>query len=133
MPGRPQFQLGVDLLRVWQVSDGPNVGFVTYACESGREGGELRDCERIVRSLEFREDGGAVNKSPEWARLRRAAELVQTEQCFPSPFPRCVPVPFSQPRGHPFGRVRLHISVLVGLIGTATGACVGWLIEALRR
>jgi hypothetical protein len=42
-----------DFLRVWQVSDSRNFAFVTYTCESGQEGGELRDCERIVRSLQF--------------------------------------------------------------------------------
>jgi hypothetical protein len=33
----------------------------------------------------------------------------------------------------PGASVNLHVAVLVGLIGTAIGACVGWLIEALRR
>jgi hypothetical protein len=33
----------------------------------------------------------------------------------------------------PGASVNLHISVLVGLIGTAIGACIGLLIEALRR
>jgi hypothetical protein len=33
----------------------------------------------------------------------------------------------------PGASVNLHVSVLVGLIGTAIGACVGWLIEAFRR
>jgi hypothetical protein len=47
-----------NFLRVWQVSDGRNFAFVTYTCESGREIGELRDCERIVRSLQFRGGGG---------------------------------------------------------------------------
>jgi hypothetical protein len=52
------FAWGEDVLRVWQVSDGRNFAFITYTCESGREGGELRDCERIVRSLQFRRGGG---------------------------------------------------------------------------
>jgi hypothetical protein len=33
----------------------------------------------------------------------------------------------------PGANVNLHISVLVGLIATTIGACVGWLVEALRR
>jgi hypothetical protein len=52
------FAWDTDFLRVWQVSDGRNFAFVTYTCESGREIEELRDCERIVRSLQFRGVGG---------------------------------------------------------------------------
>jgi hypothetical protein len=33
----------------------------------------------------------------------------------------------------PGASINLHVAVLVGLIGTAIGAWVGWLIEALRR
>jgi hypothetical protein len=33
----------------------------------------------------------------------------------------------------PGASVNLDVAVLVGLIGTAIGACVGWLVEALRR
>ncbi|MFI5457616.1 MAG: hypothetical protein ACHRXM_19410 [Isosphaerales bacterium] len=35
--------------------------------------------------------------------------------------------------GKPGAGVDLHVSVLVGLVATATGACVGWLIDLLRR
>jgi hypothetical protein len=52
------FAWGEDFLRVWQIADGRNFAFVTYSCESGQEGGELHACERIVRSLQFRRDGG---------------------------------------------------------------------------
>jgi hypothetical protein len=48
------FTWGDDFLRVWQVSDGRNFAFVTYTCESGQEGRDLGECERIVRSLRFR-------------------------------------------------------------------------------
>jgi hypothetical protein len=52
------FAWGDDFLRVWQVSNGRDFAFVTYTCESGQEIGELRDCERIVRSLQFRGGSG---------------------------------------------------------------------------
>jgi hypothetical protein len=52
------FTWGEDFLRVWQISDGRHFAFVTFTCESGQEGGELHDCERIVRSVQFRRDGG---------------------------------------------------------------------------
>jgi hypothetical protein len=48
------FAWGEDFLRVWQISDGRNFAFVTYTCESGQEGRELVECERIVRTLQFR-------------------------------------------------------------------------------
>ena len=48
------FTWGEDFLRVWQVSDGRNFAFVTYTGESGQEQRELDECERIVRSLQFR-------------------------------------------------------------------------------
>jgi hypothetical protein len=35
--------------------------------------------------------------------------------------------------GKPGAGVDLHVSVFVGLIGTAIGACVGLLIDRLRR
>jgi hypothetical protein len=35
--------------------------------------------------------------------------------------------------GKPGAGVNLHVSVLVGLVGTAIGACLGVVIEALRR
>jgi hypothetical protein len=54
------FAWDTDFLRVWHLSDGRNFAFVTYTCESGQEGAELRDCERIVRSLRFRSDRGRV-------------------------------------------------------------------------
>ncbi|MBI5760374.1 MAG: hypothetical protein HZA46_17805 [Planctomycetales bacterium] len=47
------FSRGCLFLRVWQLSDGKNFAFVTYNCESGEEGKELADCERIVRSIRF--------------------------------------------------------------------------------
>jgi len=34
--------------------------------------------------------------------------------------------------GKPGAGVDLHVSVLVGLVGTAIGACVGWLVDRLR-
>jgi len=54
------FTWGEDFLRVWQVSDGRNFAFATYTCESGQEGRELGEVERIVRSLRFRQAGGAT-------------------------------------------------------------------------
>jgi hypothetical protein len=38
-----------------------------------------------------------------------------------------------QSQGKPGAGVNLGISVLVGLIGTAIGGCVGWLIGYLRQ
>jgi hypothetical protein len=40
-------------LRAWYITDGRNVAFVTYNCANGEQDGELPECERIVRSLEF--------------------------------------------------------------------------------
>jgi hypothetical protein len=40
-------------LRAWYISDGRNFAFVTYNCADGEQDGELPECERIVRSLEF--------------------------------------------------------------------------------
>ncbi|WP_165228344.1 hypothetical protein [Aquisphaera insulae] len=54
------FEWGEDFLRIWQVSDGRNFAFVTYTCESGQQGRELGDAERIVRSIRFRDSGGDV-------------------------------------------------------------------------
>jgi hypothetical protein len=44
---------GEDFLRVWQVSDGRNFGFITYTCAAEHGGLELAVCERIVRSIVF--------------------------------------------------------------------------------
>jgi hypothetical protein len=41
-------------VRVWHVSDGCGLAFVTYDCPYGRESLELPACERIVRSIRFR-------------------------------------------------------------------------------
>jgi len=54
------FAWGENFLRVWQVSDGRNFAFVTFTCESGREGRELGECERIVRTIQFRPPGGTA-------------------------------------------------------------------------
>jgi len=35
--------------------------------------------------------------------------------------------------GKPGAGIDLHVSVLVGLVGTAIGACIGWLLDRLRR
>ena len=42
-----------DFIRIWQVSDGQSFAFVTYLCDSAQERRELKECERIVRSLRF--------------------------------------------------------------------------------
>jgi hypothetical protein len=39
--------------RIWYVSDGRNVAFVTYNTPQGTEGKELPDCEAMVASIEF--------------------------------------------------------------------------------
>jgi hypothetical protein len=57
-PGPPRlaagsFAWGGDFLRVWQVSDGRNFAFVTYACAADLQGSELAACERVVRSIVF--------------------------------------------------------------------------------
>lgn len=57
-PGPPMFAAGSflwggDFLRVWQVSDGRNIAFVTYTCTAEHQGSELPACERIVRSIVF--------------------------------------------------------------------------------
>jgi hypothetical protein len=41
-------------VRIWHVSDGCGLAFVTYDCPYGRESLELTTCERIVRSMRFR-------------------------------------------------------------------------------
>ena len=40
-------------IRLWYVSDGWNVGFVTYTCEWGQQARELEECEAIVRTIRF--------------------------------------------------------------------------------
>jgi hypothetical protein len=52
------FAWGKNFLRVWQISDGRNFAFVTFTCESGREGQELGECEGIVRTIRFHTPGG---------------------------------------------------------------------------
>jgi hypothetical protein len=42
-----------DFLRVWQISNGRHLAFVTYTCAWTDKGVELSDCEQIVRSLQF--------------------------------------------------------------------------------
>ena len=41
-------------LRVWYVTDGRNIGFITYTCLTDLVSQELRTCEIIVRGMEFR-------------------------------------------------------------------------------
>jgi hypothetical protein len=41
-------------VRVWHVSDGCGLAFVTYDCPYGRESLELATCEQVVRSIRFR-------------------------------------------------------------------------------
>ena len=40
-------------IRAWYLSDGFNIGKVTYTCDSSRIGSELNEAELIVRSLMF--------------------------------------------------------------------------------
>ena len=47
------YQWGDVFLRVWYVSDGRNIAFVTYNCDWGEQESELADCEGIVRSIRF--------------------------------------------------------------------------------
>jgi hypothetical protein len=47
------FAGGDDFQRVWYVSDGRSIAFVTYTCAAADAGPELAACEQIVRSLEF--------------------------------------------------------------------------------
>jgi hypothetical protein len=43
-----------DFVRIWQMSDGSNFALVTYTCAPTDSAHELPDCERIVRSFQFR-------------------------------------------------------------------------------
>lgn len=47
------YQWGDVFLRVWYVSDGRNIAFVTYNCDWGEQESEVADCEGIVRSIRF--------------------------------------------------------------------------------
>ncbi len=42
-----------DLLRVWYVSDGENIGFITYVCAWESRHIEVAECDAIVNSLRF--------------------------------------------------------------------------------
>ena len=54
------FQWDDDFVRVWYLSKGGNFAFVTYTCErSNLEAGELREAEKIVRSIQFGEPGAS--------------------------------------------------------------------------
>jgi len=48
------FRWADDFLRVWYVSDGKNLAFITYVCEWGEQYREILTCENIVKSLRFR-------------------------------------------------------------------------------
>jgi hypothetical protein len=75
-PGPPllaagSFAWGDNFLRVWQVSDGRNFAFITYTCAVGEAGPELPACERIVRSIVFREGSrGGVDHDASAGRPR---------------------------------------------------------------
>lgn len=50
------FQPGDGFVRVWYVGEDGNFAFVTYTCErSNLEARELREAEKIVRSIQFGE------------------------------------------------------------------------------
>ncbi|HEU6442383.1 MAG TPA: hypothetical protein VFF38_08475 [Microvirga sp.] len=48
------FRREEDFLRVWYISDGWNVAFITYVCEWSEQDRELSVCEDIVKSVRFR-------------------------------------------------------------------------------
>ncbi|PVE24374.1 hypothetical protein DC522_10930 [Microvirga sp. KLBC 81] len=47
------FRWEEDFIRIWYVSDGRSIAFVTYVCEWGEQNRELSTCEDIVKSLRF--------------------------------------------------------------------------------
>jgi len=42
-----------DLIRVWYCSEERNVALVTYVCEWDKKSDEVKECEEIVKSLQF--------------------------------------------------------------------------------
>jgi hypothetical protein len=47
------FRFEDDFIRVWYLSDGFSILFVTYVCEWGSQDKELAQCKEIVRSIRF--------------------------------------------------------------------------------
>jgi hypothetical protein len=51
------FRFGDDFLRVWYVSDGLSIAKVTYTSAWGTQHAELLDCEKMIRTLRFANEG----------------------------------------------------------------------------
>ena len=51
--GAVSYQWDSNFLRVWYVSDGYSVAFVTYTCDWNDVGAEVAECEDIVQRLSF--------------------------------------------------------------------------------
>jgi hypothetical protein len=64
------FRYGDDAIRVWYLSDGTNIMLVTYTCSWCNRSDELRESERIVRSVRFKvEKGDSRRDSRDMNRL----------------------------------------------------------------
>ena len=63
-------------LRLWHVSDGHGLAFITYGCGPGEEdrgAGEVAECEFIVRRIKFREGRAGAGYGPSSASISRRA------------------------------------------------------------
>ena len=47
------YHAGDDLIGVWYCSDERNVALVTYVCDWEKRGNEVKECEEIIRSIQF--------------------------------------------------------------------------------
>lgn len=57
------YHTGDDLIRVWYCSDERNVALVTYVCDWDKRGDEVKECEEIVKSIQFAEEASQSQRA----------------------------------------------------------------------